>query len=85
MFEPLPENLSYPKLEEEVLEFWEKNGIFEKSLDKNNSDKYYVFYEHIPCFFEFICWIFRKPFITHDVCAQFNLINFLVCFLPNSS
>ncbi len=37
-----------PKTEEKVLDFWKKNGIFEKSLSKNKKGKKFVFYEGPP-------------------------------------
>ena len=40
--------LSVPEREEEILKFWEKNRIFEKSLKKNKGKKTFVFYEGPP-------------------------------------
>ncbi|MEK7541977.1 MAG: isoleucine--tRNA ligase [Patescibacteria group bacterium] len=37
-----------PEREEEILKFWEKNRIFEKSLKKNKGKKTFVFYEGPP-------------------------------------
>ncbi|MGD9129073.1 MAG: isoleucine--tRNA ligase [Candidatus Woesebacteria bacterium] len=37
-----------PKLEEEVLEFWQKNKIFEKSVKNRSKDNVYVFYDGPP-------------------------------------
>ena len=42
--EPKP---SFSNIENEVLAFWDKNNIFQKSLDKN-SDSEYVFYDGPP-------------------------------------
>ena len=36
------------KVEKEILEFWEKNKIFEKSLKKNKNKKPYIFYDGPP-------------------------------------
>ena len=36
------------KIEKEILEFWEKNKIFEKSLKKNKEKKPYIFYDGPP-------------------------------------
>ena len=33
MFDPVSQRVSFPKLEEELLDFWEKEGIFEKSVE----------------------------------------------------
>ena len=37
-----------PQLETEVLNFWKKNKIFEKSVEKNSADDSYVFYDGPP-------------------------------------
>ncbi len=39
---------SFPKMEEEILKFWEENEIFQKSVEKNPEDKSFVFYEGPP-------------------------------------
>lgn len=41
-------NFNLPKLEEEILSFWEKNKIFQKSLEKSKKGKKFVFYEGPP-------------------------------------
>ncbi|MFH1051797.1 MAG: isoleucine--tRNA ligase [bacterium] len=48
MYKPLPEKLSYPLLEHKVLDFWEQNKIFEKSLDLRNGKPVFSFYEGPP-------------------------------------
>ncbi len=48
MFESLPEKFNYPSIEREILKFWEKNKIFEKSLQKREGAKYFTFYEGPP-------------------------------------
>ena len=48
MFKELPNNISYPELEESVLKFWEENQIFEKSLDLRAESKSFTFYEGPP-------------------------------------
>ncbi len=48
MFKPLPEKLSYPTQEQEVLDFWKENEVFEKSLELRKDAKYYAFYEGPP-------------------------------------
>ena len=37
-----------PKLEEEVLKFWEKTKAFEKSISRRSKDKSFVFYDGPP-------------------------------------
>jgi isoleucyl-tRNA synthetase len=48
MFRELPNNISYPKIEEDVLKFWEDNEIFEKSLKLRENNKTFTFYEGPP-------------------------------------
>jgi isoleucyl-tRNA synthetase len=48
MFKPIDPKPDFPKLEEEVLKFWENNQIFEKSLDQTRSGKPYTFYDGPP-------------------------------------
>ncbi len=37
MHQPVPQNLDFPKLEKEILEFWGKNDIFRKLVDRNRA------------------------------------------------
>jgi isoleucyl-tRNA synthetase len=39
---------NFPKMEEEILEFWEKEKIFEKTLDKDAPQGEFVFFEGPP-------------------------------------
>ena len=48
MFSTLPEKFSYPELEHKILEFWEDNKVFDKSLDWRKDSPYYSFYEGPP-------------------------------------
>ena len=48
MFKPLPEKLSYPAMEHEILKFWEQNDIFNKSLELRKDNKVFSFYEGPP-------------------------------------
>ena len=48
MYKPVDTKVNFPKLEEEVLEFWEKNRIFEKSLEQNKDAEEFVFYDGPP-------------------------------------
>jgi len=47
-FKKVDAKVSFPKMEEEILKFWEENKIFEKSVEKNPEDKPFVFYEGPP-------------------------------------
>ena len=48
MFKPVQSRVSFPKLEEEVLRFWNENHIFEKSMDEREGAPLYVVYEGPP-------------------------------------
>jgi len=47
-FKQLETHPNFPKLEEQVLKFWEKNKIFEKSLKQNTGKQTFVFFEGPP-------------------------------------
>ena len=48
MFKPVSSRVSFPKMEEEVLEFWKQNSIFEKSVKSREGRPRFVFYEGPP-------------------------------------
>jgi isoleucyl-tRNA synthetase len=48
MFKRVDAGQSFPKMEEEVLKFWEQEQIFEKSLEKTKGGKPYTFYDGPP-------------------------------------
>lgn len=48
MFQPLPDDVSYPRLEHEVLAWWEANAIFERSLTSRAGGPAYNFYDGPP-------------------------------------
>jgi len=48
MFEPLPEVLSYPKLEESILDYWESNNVFERSQQARVGAEEFSFFEGPP-------------------------------------
>ena len=48
MFKPVSNKVAFPKMEEEVLAFWEKDGTFAKSLKKNEGKPRYTFYDGPP-------------------------------------
>ena len=47
-FTPVPERYNGPELEREMLEFWEAEGIFERSLEKNRAGPRFSFNEGPP-------------------------------------
>lgn len=42
------QNLNFAKMEEEILEFWNKNQVFEKSIDIRDNGDEFVFYDGPP-------------------------------------
>ncbi len=48
MFKQFDEKINYPKIEEEVLKFWEEKKIFEKSISSRPKSKSFTFYEGPP-------------------------------------
>jgi isoleucyl-tRNA synthetase len=47
-FKPVSPNLNFPKLEHEVLDFWDKRAIFKKSIDQREGRKDWVFFDGPP-------------------------------------
>ena len=48
MFKPVSNKVAFPRMEEEILAFWEKDGTFAKSLKKNEGNERYKFYDGPP-------------------------------------
>ena len=48
MFQPLPDDFSYPKQEESILEYWEANDVFARSQQLRQSAPAFTFYEGPP-------------------------------------
>lgn len=48
MFESIPQNVSFPGMETKVLEYWQQNQIYEKSLEARQGCEPFVFYEGPP-------------------------------------
>ena len=48
MFNPVDNQVSFPKLEEKVLEFWKQKDIYQKTLDQNADGDNFVFFEGPP-------------------------------------
>lgn len=47
-FKEIPKDFSFPKMEENILQFWKENKIFEKSIQIRQAAPRYVFYEGPP-------------------------------------
>ena len=48
MFKQVSNKVAFPKMEEEILAFWGKDGTFKKSLRKNEGKERYKFYDGPP-------------------------------------
>ena len=48
MFPEAPNNISFPDLETEILEFWKSAKIYQRSLELRKGGKPFVFYEGPP-------------------------------------
>jgi len=48
MFKSVSNKVAFPKMEEEILAFWEKDGTFQKSLARNEGKERYKFYDGPP-------------------------------------
>lgn len=47
-FDPVPQRVSFPELEEELLRFWDEARIFERSVEEAKDRPRFVFYEGPP-------------------------------------
>ena len=48
MFKSVSNKVAFPGMEEEILAFWEKDGTFRKSLERNEGRERYKFYDGPP-------------------------------------
>ena len=48
MFKPVESSVSFPKLEEEIVQFWRQGAIYEKSLAARAGSPSFIFYEGPP-------------------------------------
>jgi isoleucyl-tRNA synthetase len=48
MYKDLPENISLPELEKEIINFWKSDNTFEKSIKNKSDEKSFTFYEGPP-------------------------------------
>ena len=48
MYKPVDPKNNFPQMEEAILEFWKKNGIFQKSIDQRSGCDEFVFYDGPP-------------------------------------
>ncbi len=48
MFQPVSSRVSFPEVEKKILEFWQKNDIFAKSIESRKNAPRFIFYEGPP-------------------------------------
>jgi isoleucyl-tRNA synthetase len=48
MFKELPDTIVYPSIEQEILDFWKENDVFEKSVTLREGSPSFTFYEGPP-------------------------------------
>ncbi|HRY71775.1 MAG TPA: class I tRNA ligase family protein, partial [Spirochaetia bacterium] len=48
MYKPVDPKVSFPKMEEDLVRFWEEGKIFEKSVSQREGAKDYVFFDGPP-------------------------------------
>ncbi len=48
MFKPVNNKVDFPKMEENILSFWEEHDICDKSIEQRPADNEYVFYDGPP-------------------------------------
>ena len=48
MYKPVDPKISFPKMEESILEFWKDRDIFSKSIQQRDTGNEYVFYDGPP-------------------------------------
>ncbi len=48
MFKPVDPKVSFPRLEEGILDFWQRNAVFRRSVEERPADNLFIFYEGPP-------------------------------------
>jgi isoleucyl-tRNA synthetase len=48
VFEPVPSRISFPALEQDILEFWRRHEVFKRSVDERPEDRVFTFFEGPP-------------------------------------
>jgi len=71
MFKSVDPKQSFPEMEEDILKFWEKNKIFEKSLEKEAPKGDYIFYDGPPFITGLPHYATLLPSIAKDVVPRY--------------
>ena len=48
MYKELPEKLQFPEIEKNILAFWDREKIFQRSVEERDADRPFVFFEGPP-------------------------------------
>ncbi len=48
MYKPVDPKMNFPRMEEEILTFWDENKIFEKSVEQREGKEEFIFYDGPP-------------------------------------
>ena len=48
MYKPVDPKVSFPKMEEAILKFWQEKGIFKKSIEQRKDAEEYIFFDGPP-------------------------------------
>jgi isoleucyl-tRNA synthetase len=48
LYKPVDPKVSFPAMEEDILAFWEREGVFERSVEQRNAGDQFVFYDGPP-------------------------------------
>ena len=69
--------VSFPKMEEEMVQWWKENNIYEKSVARRENAPAFVFFDTFPCckllvFFVLLSkeTMFAKPLKTSRFCPR---------------
>src|SRR3989344_9033087 len=74
-FKPIDPKPNFPKLEEEILKFWEDHKIFEKSLEQTREGKPYSFYAGPPFATGLPHYGSILPSVVKDLIPRFQTMN----------
>ncbi len=80
MFQVVDTNISFPRLEEEILNWWEANQIIEQSLQSGDPDRPFVFFEGPPTangrpgFHHIISRIFKDTILRYRAMQGYRII-----------
>ena len=48
MYKPVDSKVNFPAMEEDILAFWERESVFERSVEQRSPEDQFVFYDGPP-------------------------------------